>query len=309
MSNAGFPDLASFSDSLVALIERAAQGVVAVKAAPYRTSSGVSIGDNLVAVADHALRRRDRLPVQLVDGAAGTADILGRDPSLDLAILKVDGLPLKTLPFADPNSVKAGSLAAIVGLTTDAGPSSSLGIIGAAGGSRRTWRGGTLDHFFRLDANIYPSQSGAAVVDAQGDLIGLATPGLLRHSAVAISTVTLKRIAQELLQEGRIRHGYLGVGLQPVAIPEQLREKTGAAAAASGLIVLSVEPDSPAHEAKLQLGDILVSLAGKVVAEIDELQSVLRGDIVGRIATAVLLRGGERVEVQISISERARKEN
>jgi S1-C subfamily serine protease len=157
--------------------------------------------------------------------------------------------------------------------------------------------------------NIYPSQSGAAVVDAKGDLIGLATPGLLRHSAVAVPIVTLKRIAQELLEEGRIRHGYLGVGLQPVAITDELRQKLGDAATPSGLIILSVEPDSPAAAAKLQLGDILISLAGKAVAEIEELQSVLRGDIVGRMATAVLLRGGQRLEVQIAVSERAKKEN
>ena len=309
MSNAVLSDLASLSDSLVSLVARAVQGVVAVKAAPYRTASGVSIGENLIAVADHTLRRRDRIPLQLADGTSGTADILGRDPSLDVAILKADGVALKPLSIADPSSVQSGSLAVVVGLTTDAGPSASLGMMGAAGGSRRTWRGGTLDHFFRLDVNLYPSQSGAAVVNGHGELIGLATPALLRHSAVAVPVVTLKRIAQELLREGRIRHGYLGVGLQPVAIPEDLRQKLGETATASGLIVLSIEPDSPAAQAKLQLGDILISLAGKAAAEIEDLQSTLRGDIVGRIATAVLLRGGERVEVQIAISERARKED
>lgn len=307
MSNAVSPDLASLSDSLVSLVGRAVQGVVAVKAAPYRTASGVSIGENLIAVADHTLRRRDRIPLQLADGSSGIADILGRDPSLDLAFLKADGVALKPLAIADPNSVQSGSLALIVGLTTDAGPSASLGMIGAAGGSRRTWRGGTLDHFFRLDVNLYPSQSGAAVVNAHGELIGLATPALLRHSAVAVPVITLKRVAQELLQEGRIRHGYLGVGLQPVAIPDDLRQKVGETATPSGLIVLSVEPDSPAAQSKVQLGDILISLAGKAVAEIEDLQSTLRGDIVGRIATAVLLRGGERVEVQIAISERTPK--
>lgn len=308
MSNSVVPDLAGLSDSLVTLVERTALGIVAVKAAPYRTASGISIGENLIAVADHTLRRRDRIPLQFADTSTASAAILGRDPSLDLAILKVEDASLKPLPATDPNAVKSGSLAVVVGLTTDTGPSASLGIVGAAGGPRRTWRGGTLDHFFRLDVNLYPSQFGAAVVNAHGDLIGLATPALLRHSAVAIPLVTIKRIAQELTREGRIRYGYVGVGLQPVAIPDELREKTGAATP-SGLIVLSVEPDSPASQAKLQLGDILVSLAGKAIAEIEDLQSVLRGDIVGRIATAVILRGGERVEVEIAISERTRKES
>ena len=82
-----------------------------------------------------------------------------------------------------------------------------------------------MDHFFRLDVNLYPSQSGAAVVNAEAHLIGLATPGLLRHSAVAVPLITLNRIAEELLQQGRIRHGYLGVGLHPVEVPASLREK------------------------------------------------------------------------------------
>jgi|SRR5579875_3333530 len=307
MSNPGFPDLAALSDSFVALIEHAAQGVVAVKAAPYRVTSGVAISDNLIAVADHTLRRKDAIPIELVDRTQAVASILGRDRSIDVAILKVEGVPLKPLAVADAAFLKSGSLAVVVGLTTDAGPSASVGMIGAAAGPRRTWRSGTLDYFYRLDVNLYPSQSGAAVVDAQGRLIGLATPGLLRHSAVAVPPVTLHRIAQELLKEGQIRHGYLGVGLQPIAMPEHLRAKLGDIPE-SGLIVLSVADDSPARQAGLQLGDILISLDKNHLTSIEELQSILRGDIVGRSVSALLIRGGEPVQVQIVISQRA-KEN
>ena len=302
-----FPDLASLSDSLVALIDRAVQGVVAVKAAPYRVTSGVAITENLIAVADHTLRRKDNIPVELADGKQGLAGILGRDRSIDAAILKVDGMALKPLPAADPAALKSGSLAIVVGLTIDAGPSSSIGIIGAAAGARRTWRAGTLDHFFRLDVNLYPSQSGAAVVDVHGSLIGLATPGLLRHSAVAIPPVTLHRVAQELLREGQIRQGYLGVGLQPVSIPEHLRAKLGNIPD-SGLIVLSVAGDSPAQQADLQLGDILISLDKNHLTSIEELQAILRGDIVGRSVSALLIRGGEPVEAQVVVAQRV-KEN
>lgn len=298
--------LNSLSEDLADLVARTVTGVVAVKAGAYRTASGVGLREDLIAVADPVLRREENIPVHEASGAQGVGTLLGRDRRLHVAIVKVAGLHLKPLPPRDPAELRAGMLAAIVGLTTDAGPTATLGILGAVGGSRRTWRGGTLDHFIRLDANAYPSQAGAAVVDSEGALIGMATPGLLQFSPVAVPVKTLNRIADELLQQGHIRQGYFGIGLQPVAIPLALREKTGVAAE-SGLIILSVEPDSPAERAGVQLGDILISLGGKSLADIEDLQDELSGANVGKNRTLILLRGGERVETSISISERARR--
>jgi S1-C subfamily serine protease len=305
MSSTSTADISGFSQALIELVERTASGVVAVKAAPYRVVSGVILDRNLVAVSDHSLRREGQIPIQTANGAQAEATILGRDPSLDLGFLKVENEALKPLASADPASLKAGTLAAVVGLTIDAGPSASLGILGAVSGSRRTWRGGTLDYFLRLDVNLYPSQSGAAVVDANGQLIGLATLGLLRHSAVAVPVATLRRIADELVKEGRIRHGYLGVGLHPVAIAG-LKAKLGLTSE-SGLILLSVEPGSPADSAGWLVGDILISLDGRPLADVDELQTALRGDAVGRTLKASLLRGGELVETQVVVSERKKR--
>lgn len=299
-------DLSGISDALVDLVSRSTPGVVAVKAAAYRVASGIVLENGLVALADHSLRREDHVPVHTAEGQEVSATILGRDPSVDLAILKADGLDARPLTAADPNALKPGMLAAVVGLTIDVGPSASLGILGAVGGSRRTWRGGALDHFFRLDVNLYPSQSGAAVVTSEGQLIGMATPGLLRHSAVALPVKTIQRVADELLKEGRIRHGYLGVGLQPVRIPANLQSRISVAAE-SGLILLSVEPDSPAEGAKLQVGDILISLNGKAVTDIEDLQTALRGDVVGQTVKALVIRGGEPVEFSITIAERTRE--
>jgi serine protease Do len=308
MTSTVIADLSAFSQALADLVEKAATGVVAVKAAPYRVVSGLIVREDLIAVSNHSLRREDEIPIQGVDGTQAAATILGRDPTVDLAFLKVKSAKLKPLTPADPASLKAGTLAAVVGLTIDAGPSASLGILGAVGGTRRTWRGGTLDHFFRLDVNLYPSQSGAAVVSAEGHVIGLATPGLLRHSAVAVPVITLNRIAEELLQEGRIRHGYLGVGLHPVEIPALLRGKLGLTAE-SGLILLSVEPESAADGAGWQVGDILIAFDGKAVTDVDDLQTALRGKTVGRSVNASLLRGGQLVESQVTVSERGKKGN
>ncbi len=299
-------ELSALSRDIAELVERTVSGVVAVKAAAYRSASGVSIREDLIAVADPTLRREGDIRVHASDGAPGTGTLLGRDPSIQVAFLKVAGLQLKPLPPRDPSQLRAGMLAAVVGLTTDAGPSASLGILGAVSGPRRTWRGGTLDHFIRLDVNSYPSQAGAAVVDSEGSLIGMAVPGLLRFSPVAVPVQTLNRVADELLQQGRIRRGYLGVGLQPVAVPAALREKIGSGQE-SGLIILSVEPDSPAETAGIQLGDILIALGEKPLADVDDLQQALRGENVGRHLKLVLMRGGERMETAITISERTRR--
>lgn len=300
--------LAAVSQSLVDLVGRSVSGVVAVKAAPYRVVSGICVRDDVFAVADHSLRREDRVPVHAANGAHAFATILGRDPGLDLAFLKADGLGISPLPPADSASLKPGSLAIVVGLTLDVGPSTSLGILGAVGGSRRTWRGATLDHFYRLDINLYPSQAGAAVVNHNGELIGLATPALLRHSTVAIPIPTIHRVLDELLKTGRIREGYLGVGIQPIPIPVGLRTKTGYNSE-SGLIVLNVVPGTPADESGVQLGDILIALEGKPVSDVDELQGALRGENVDRSLKALFIRGGETIETQLKVAERPRKAN
>lgn len=296
-------DLSSLSQALVELVGKASAGVVAVKAGPYRTTSGLSLPANLIAAANHAVKRDSGIPLQTASGAQSTGNVIGREPSLDLAILRADDLPLEPLAIREPASIRPGDLVAVVGMTTDVGPSASLGIMGAVGGSRRTWRGGTLDQFLRLDVNLYPSQSGAAVVGADGTLIGMATPALLRHSAVSIPVTTLSRVADELLKQGRIRRGYLGVGMQAVPIPRPLQEKLGVPYE-FGLILLSVEPDSPAEKAGWQLGDILVALNDTPILDLDELQAVLRGDSVGRNVKAVLIRGGEKVNGEITIEER-----
>ncbi len=306
MSNTIGLDLQSFSQSLADLISRTASGVVAVRAAPYQTVSGVSLPGDLLAVTSHTLRRDSRVPVQAADGLEGYATILGRDKSLDLAILKVEGLPLAQLSPCDPASLKAGTLAAVVGMTSDVGASASLGIVGAVGPARRTWRGGSLDAFLRLDVNLYPSQSGAAVVNAEGQLIGMATPALSRHAAVAIPTATLVRVARELAEQGHIRQGYLGVGMQSVVIQESIAAKL-ANPVKAGLIFLSVEPDSPAEKAGLQIGDILLSLNGQPITQGEELQTALRGDIVGKSVPAAILRGGQLETVTVTVAERPRR--
>ena len=301
-------DLNAFSEALVKLVDAAASSVVAVKAGAYKTVSGVVLDSEHIAVPEHALRRRDSIPFTTRAGDAAEAKILGRDPGVDLAILHCPGLKAAPLAPADPASLTAGMLAVAIGMTRDAGPSVSLGILGAAGPKRNTWRGGVLDQFLRLDVNLYPSQNGAAIVSAEGRLIGMATPALSRHSTITVPVSTMLRIMAELQTEGRIRLGYLGVGVQPVVIPEHLREKIPGAAE-RGLILLNVVSGAAADQAGLQVGDILLTLNAQTLEDVDHLQSQLRGEHIGKPSELIILRGGEPRKLSIVIQEAARKQD
>ncbi len=299
-------DLQGYSNSIAQTVEQSGRSVVAVKSAAYRVTSGVAFREDLVAVNNHILKREGPIAVQLPDGSQQEAAILGRDPGLDLAVLWLKDRKLEVLDPEPEDGQRAGALAIVVGRTIDSGLSASAGILGAVSGPRRTWRGGELHKFLRLDVNLYPSQAGAAVVSATGRFLGMATPALLRHSALAVPLETLNRIADELRREGRIRQGYLGVGLQPVAIPEHLRSKS-AAAGESGLMVLSVEPGTGAEEAGVQLGDILIAFGDATLSDTETLMGALRGDAVGKPMKLTLIRAGNLMEVTVHVADKSGK--
>jgi S1-C subfamily serine protease len=308
MSEASEFDLEGYSAAVAQVVERAGAFVVAVKSAPYRIVSGVIFAPDLIAVNNHVLRREGTVPVHLPDGTEAQATILGRDPSVDLAILKVAGAKWQPAVAEEEPAQRAGALAIVVGRTIDSGLSASVGILGAVAGPRPTWRGGQLDRFLRLDVNLYPSQAGAAAVSARGRFLGMASAAMLRHSTLAVPPGTLDRIATELLTEGRIRKGYLGVALQPVAIPEHLRSKSTLAGAA-GLMVLSVEPGASAEEAGIQLGDILLAAGSTSLSEPETLLGLLGGEALGKPLRLTVLRAGSIVEVEIQVGIRESKRN
>lgn len=300
-------DLNALSKALEGLVASTAHGVVTVKAGAYRWASGVVLPNNLIAVANHSVRRGERVPVRTADGTKAEASVLGRDEGLDLAILKAEELDLRPLEHCEPESLRAGMLATVIGMTPDVGPSVSLGMMGAVGASRATWRGGKLDQFLRLDVNLYPSQAGAAVVSAEGKLIGMATPALSRHSTMAVPAKTLARIAEEAAKEGGIRHGYIGVGVQPVAVQSSVRSRLNLKHSA-GLMLLSVEEGSAAEQAGLELGDILLEIDGLAISDPEELQALLRSGTVGKELRLTILRAGQIETTRtLTVGERSKK--
>ncbi len=288
-------DLAALSNELAAVVEQTGKSVVAVHARPRFPSSGVYWRPGIIVTAEHTIRREEEITVTLPDGSSAAATLAGSDSGTDLAVLKVErpGEPVK--PAA--NQPVPGHIALAVARSEDSGVNASMGIVSAVSGDWRTWRGGRLDHYIRLDLTMFPNTSGGAVVNTDGAAIGIATSALSRIAGVAIPAATVNRVLDQILARGHVTRGYLGVGLQPVELPDHHK----------GLIVLSLEPEGPAAKAGVLIGDILVSLGGTTVDDTEDIQSVLEGHAVGQTVEAGFLRGGTSRTIAIAIGERPRR--
>jgi S1-C subfamily serine protease len=282
--------LVSLSEALASLVERAGQSVVAVHGRPRFDSSGVHWSPGVVVTADHALRRDDDIRVTTHQGASWPAELAGRDPGTDLAVLRVKGLDVPVAARAEQTATRPGQIVLGVGRSKDTALA-AFGVLSGLSGPSRTWRGGKLDQVVRLDLSLHPGASGGAVVDAEGKLIGIATPALSRVSVFAVPLKTVARATERLLAHGQIARGYLGVGLQPVRLPEHLINKLKLAAP-TALIAISVDADGPAGLAGAAIGDVLVELGGRSVTQPEDVQELLDPESIGTKLKARVLRGG-----------------
>jgi S1-C subfamily serine protease len=288
--------LTQLSSELAGVVERAGPSVVAIYGGGRFPSSGVHWKPGVIVTADHSLRRDEDIKIGLSDGRVVAAELAGRDPGSDLAVLRIDAGDLPVI--ATGGEARTGSIVIAVGRHRDIGVCAALGIVSVVGPAWDTWRGGRVDRFIRLDVTLYPGCSGAAVVNADGEAIGVATVVLSRIAPVAVPRATVDRVCSELLSRGYVARGYLGAGLQPVVLPQELGQ--------GGLIVLSVENNSPAAKAGLVIGDILVALGGASMRDTRDVQNVLIPENIGKNMTASILRGGKRVDLQVGIGEKGK---
>lgn len=301
------------SRQFAAAVERVSPAVVAVDARPRVRTSGVIWRAGVVVSTSHTVRRDEEIAVTLHDGRELKATLAGRDPGTDLAVLRYGAgeSPDESgvAERADAASLKVGHLVLAVGRAHPArGVSAGLGIVGAAAGGWRTWRGGEIDRLIRPDVSVFVGFSGGALINTEGRVIGINTTGLARGAGLTIPASTVDRVVEHLLQHGRVARPYLGVGMfNRVALPEKLREKFNLPKA-TGLMILAVEADGPADKAGIMIGDILLGLGDAAIPDADDAHALLAGLEVGDAVKARILRGGEPREVEIIIGERpARK--
>ncbi len=285
------------SNALAGAVERAAGSVFAVHGRRRLPSTGVQWRAGLIVTASHTVEPDREVTLTAPDGRTLSARVAGRDPGLDIAVLRaeVDGVPVADI--GDDSDLRIGHLVLALG----AGPRASAGIVSAL--DIRGGRQPVAGEILAVDLTLYPGFSGGPLVDVLGRVIGITTSGISRHLQCAVRAATVTRLAEHVVRGGKIPRAYLGVGTQPVVLPDHLRERLSLAQR-TAVIVVNVTPDSPAAAAGLVIGDVIVTIAGHAIAEPGDLLTVLQPDRVGKTVTTSILRGGEPRELQVTVGER-----
>jgi len=293
--------LQSLSDGAAQVVESSGSSVVRVEGRRRMAASGVVwSADGLVVTSNHVVERDDNLHVGLPDGATVDATVIGRDPSTDLVLLRASAAGLAPATWLDAGELKVGSLVFALG-RPGSSVQASLGVVSALGEAWRTGAGGEMDRYVQCDLVMYPGFSGGPLLEAGGKFAGLNSSALARGVSVSIPAATVRRVVETLISHGQVPRGYLGVGVQPVRLPDSL---AAAAGQETGLMVMSVEPDGPAGKAGLLQGDVLLTLDGLSTQNLDDLQASMQGERVGKSVQVRIVRSGAVQEHALTIGKR-----
>ncbi|HEY1015004.1 MAG TPA: trypsin-like peptidase domain-containing protein [Herpetosiphonaceae bacterium] len=281
-------------------VERAAASLVMVSGRAHQAASGLVFADGLVLTANHVLERDSHVSVEDGAGAQFEARVAGRDSVTDLAALRLErpaGAPAALA--TEPAFV--GQLVLALGRPSSLGPMASMGVVSAVGGPLRNGRQIVAQRFIQTDATPYPGFSGGPLINGAGETLGLLTTGLVNGLPLAIPAAIAWAIGETLARQGQIRRGYLGVSSQAVALPHGQR---AGGDQAQGLLIMHVEPDSPAASCGMLLGDIIMKLDQQPTASAEDLQLLLTGERVGRRVSVDVIRGGHLRTLPVTIAER-----
>jgi S1-C subfamily serine protease len=289
--------LPEFSEALADAVSSAADGLVRVEGRERLPATGIVWdAQGLIVTAHHILERDENINIGFQDGESVSAELVGRDPATDLALLRTPKRGTTIPSWAEPESLRVGHLALALG-RPGTNVRATMGIISALGNVWRTPAGGPVDRYLQTDTVMYPGFSGGPLVDAQGRFVGLNSSALVRGVSITVPAPTLQRVVHDLLEHGSVRRAYLGVGTQPARLPDAVAKELGQE---TGLLLVSVAPGSAAEQGGLFLGDTLVSLGGSPVRHMDDLFNGLGGDRIGKALTVRILRGGQLVELTVS---------
>jgi S1-C subfamily serine protease len=287
----------SFADTIADL----ENSIVAIEGGGRSTTSGVVWRPGVIVMTHHALRLRENIKI-IHAGESLSARWIGSDATTDLAVLGIDSDMFTPAPSSNDLIIRAGEVVLSIGRSRLGDISASSGIIARTGSAWRTWRGGAIDRLIRPDIRLYVGQSGSALINEQRQVLGINSPALARQAVITIPTQTVNRVVDAILELGHVPRPFLGLAMQPIAIPEPAQELFPDAD--ETLLVTHVEPKAPAALAGVMVGDVIVSFNGEPVHGVREILHRLRASRIGDTISLAVLRGGVKLDLTVSVADR-----
>jgi serine protease Do len=296
--------LDAYSQAVITVAERLSPSVANVRLRRGGGSAVVITPDGFMLTSAHVVARTKGGRVSFVDGRELEFEVVGSDPLSDLAVLRADGRELTPAELGDAEKLRVGQLVVAIGNPHGFTGSVTAGVVSALGRSLPTRSGANVrvvDNVIQTDAALNPGNSGGALANGRGHVIGIntAVAGVGLGLAVPINAAT-RRIVGALMTEGRFRRAYLGIAGGPRPLPPRLSRQLGRS---SGVEVVEVVEDGPAHRAGLRPEDLIVELDGTTIEGMDELQRVVVSDLIGRSVRAKVIREGREHELELVPAE------
>lgn len=310
--------LDSYSQTISGVVEKVGPAVVNIRVhQPRRSGRGSPDGggggsgfiiapDGFVLTNSHVVHNGGQLEVTLADGRQFEASLVGDDPDTDLAVIRINASQLPHARVGDSQAIRVGQIAVAIGSPFGFHQTVTAGVVSALGRSMRSQSGRLLDNVIQTDAALNPGNSGGPLANSRGEIIGVNTAIILPAQGIcfAIASRTAEFIAAWLIKEGRIRRSWIGVAGQNVPIhPRVVRFHR--LDVNHGMLVLNVEPGSPANRSGIREADIIVGFAGEPVAGIDDLQRHLVASRIGMPSVVTVLRHTEKLELVVTPEELA----
>src|SRR5213080_384720 len=297
--------LDAYSEAVITASERVSPSVVKIEVRQQARSGGSGSGfiftpDGFILTNSHVVHGANGIEVTLSDGQRYQADKVGDDPDTDLAVVRITAPNLVPATFGDSQSIRVGQLVIAIGNPYGFQCTVTSGVISALGRSLRSQSGHLIDNVIQTDAALNPGNSGGPLVTSNGEVIGVNTAVIRPAQGIcfAIAINTAKFVAGRLIKDGRIQRGFIGVAGQNVPLHRML-VRGHHLPVASGILVVSIEPNSPAQRAGLREGDLIVAFNDQAIAHVDALHRALTDYEPGVRANLTVLRGTEKITLNI----------
>ena len=307
--------LDAYSQAVVGAVDAVGPSVVTVelgRGAGPRAQGGQGSGfvitpDGLILTNSHVVHKADSIHVLMADGRRLPAALIGEDPDTDLAVIRATASDLPALKLGNSQSIRVGQLVVAIGNPLGFSATVTAGVVSALGRSLRSRSGRLMDDIIQTDAALNPGNSGGPLVNSRGEVIGVNTAVISGAQGLcfAIASNTAQYVVGRLIRDGWIRRSYIGVAGQNGAVARQIVRFYGLSVS-TGVVVVTIEPSSPASKSLLQEGDIIIGLAGEDVSSIDRLHRLLNEQRIGQEVRLTVIRRTEKLEIPITPAETPR---